>query len=108
MVLHQFRFWKTKLPWILVFEIATSVENFQSKFSQQALQHLQGTEFEMMDADDSLELMFRAATAPDVERSLWMSSALSKTLLDRQKHNIQSVQSFVQSYKVKPPILTEE
>ena len=99
------RFWKTKLPWILVFEVATSVESFQSKLSQQALRHLQGTEFKTMDADESLELMFRAATAPEVERSLWISSALSKTLLDRQKHNIQSVRSFMQSCKVNSPIL---
>ena len=53
-----------------------------------------------MDAEESLELIFRAITAPDAERFLWLGPALSKMLLDRQTENIQSAQALIESCKV--------
>ncbi|MCJ1310954.1 hypothetical protein MMC25_004623 [Agyrium rufum] len=98
-LIDVFRSWKDRLPLVLLFEVATSTENFQQKLPQSILRHLTGTEFETMDAEESLELIFRAVTAPDVERSLWLSPALSKTLLDRQTQNIQSAQALIESCK---------
>ncbi|MCJ1391720.1 hypothetical protein MMC18_004585 [Xylographa bjoerkii] len=91
--------WQGRIPFILVFEIGTSIDLFQEKLPRATIQRLQGTSFETKDAAETLELMFRTVTGPDESRSLYIGAGLLKMFLDRQMEHVQSVQTFIQSLK---------
>ena len=92
--------WQGRIPLILIFEIGTSIDLFQEKLSRATIRRLQGVSFEMKDAAETLEMMFRTATAPEESRSLYIGAGLLKMFLDRQIEHVQSVQAFMQSLKV--------
>ncbi|MCJ1287384.1 hypothetical protein MMC26_006733 [Xylographa opegraphella] len=91
--------WQGRIPFVLVLEIGTSIDLFQEKLSRATIRRLQGTSFEMKDAVETIEMMFRTATAPGESASLYIGAGLLKMFLDRQIEHIQSVHAFMQSLK---------
>ncbi|MCJ1242868.1 hypothetical protein MMC30_000064 [Trapelia coarctata] len=91
--------WQGRIPFVLLFEIATSVELFQEKLPRATIRRLQGTSFETKDAAETLELMFEAFTSPRQSRLLYIGPNVSKMLLDRQMEYTQSAQAFIGSLK---------
>lgn len=92
--------WQDRIPFLLIFEIATSIELFQEKLSRQTICHLQGTAFEGRDASEILDVLFKSATTREGTKGLWIGSGASKLLLDRQTEHIPSANSFITSLKV--------
>ena len=92
--------WQGRIPFLLLFEIATSVELFQEKLPRATIRRLQGTSFETKDAAETLELMVESATASDTTRFLFIGPNVYKMLLDRQMEYTQSAQAFIGSLKV--------
>ncbi|MCJ1384856.1 hypothetical protein MMC17_007974 [Xylographa soralifera] len=91
--------WQGRIPFVLIFEIGTSIDLFQEKLSRATIRRLQGISFETKDATETLEMMFRTVTAPEESRSLYIGAGLLKMFLDRQIEHVQSVQAFIQSLK---------
>ncbi|MCJ1397010.1 hypothetical protein MMC11_000202 [Xylographa trunciseda] len=91
--------WQGRIPFILIFEIGTSIDIFEEKLSRAAVRRLRGTSFETKDAAETLELMFRTVTGPDESRSLYTGAGLLQIFLDRQMEHVQSVQAFIKSLK---------
>ena len=92
--------WLDRIPFVLIFEVATSVELFQEKLSRHALRLLRATVFEAKSSTEILDLLFRCATSPDETRFLWLGANTSKLLLDRQTEHIQSARGFVTAMQV--------
>ena len=105
MLADQTRSWSDRIPSVFLLEIATSIENLQEKMSQATMRHLDGVAFESIDAEESLERIFKAATFPDVHRSMWIGPGPSKLILDRQLEHVQSVNAFIQASKVSSSLL---
>lgn len=100
------RSWSDRIPSVFLLEIASSVENLQEKMSQATMRHLDGVAFESVNAGHSLERIFKAATSPDIYRSMWIGPGLNKLMLDRQLEHIQSASSFTQASKVRSPLVS--
>lgn len=88
--------WKDRIPFVLLFGIATSCKLFQSNLSRSAIRSLEGRQFDIERADPE-ELLKMIHREP---RSIFLGSGLCKSLVDRQKDFIQSPQSLIQAIKV--------
>jgi origin recognition complex subunit 3 len=81
---------------VLLFGIATSVENLQDRLSQSAVRCLAGQQFDVVQADEILELIFTTATI-NGSPTLRIGAQLSNMLLQRHHENLLSAQDFVDS-----------
>lgn len=90
--------WNDRIPFILIFGIATSLEIFQDKLSRATLRRLQGERFDISHVD--VEEVFRTATAFDEMRTVFLGSDFYATILQHQKDNIQDVSKFIRAVKV--------
>ena len=91
--------WLGRIPFVLLFGIATSVEIFHDKLSRNAIQCMRGEEFDVERADETLQRVFDK-TIDESDSVLRLGGALSRFLLQRQKDHIQSVQDFVSTLRV--------
>lgn len=93
--------WRDRITFILLFGIATSVDLFHDKLPRSSLRCLHGAKFDVARVEESLESVFIATTARTNSQTLWLGSLLSKTLLERQRDHVQSVQAFLMALKVR-------
>ena len=93
--------WSDRIPLVLLFGIATSVELFQEKFSRETIRLLDGSIFDIQQTD--VEDVFKAFQSE--ETTLWTGPGLSRILLQRQRDYIQNHSSFVNSLKVMRTVL---
>ena len=91
--------WQDRVPFVLVFEVATSLELFESRLPRKTLSQLKATVFEAKTVAEIFDVLFRAATGPAGERHLWLGPAASRLLLDRQIEHIQSASGFIMTLK---------
>ncbi|KAI9680013.1 MAG: hypothetical protein M1817_005028 [Caeruleum heppii] len=92
-----FNSWLDRIPFVLLFGIATSLEIFQSKLPRAAIRCLQGKTFDVERAEESLERVFSSAMGRT--SALRLGPGLSRMLLQRQRDHVQSVAAFVNSLK---------
>lgn len=88
--------WRKRIPFVLLFGIATSVELFQEKLSRSAIKCLDRTAFDVQQA--GIEDIFKAFHTE--QPTLWVGPTLNRMILQRQKDYIQGHSSFVNSLKV--------
>ena len=93
--------WRKRIPFVLLFGIATSVELFQEKLSRNAVKCLDGTAFDVQQA--GIEDIFKAFNTE--QPTLWVGPTLSRMILQRQKDYIQGHSSFVNSLQVMVTVL---
>ncbi|WYZ34771.1 hypothetical protein EsH8_I_001047 [Colletotrichum jinshuiense] len=93
-----FSSWRPKIPFTLLFGIATSVELLQSRLLKSACQHLYGAQFDVVQTGVILEQIFKPAIA-GTDAGLTMGQTLLQSLVDRQQDQVASIQSFVASIK---------
>ena len=93
--------WNDRIPFVLLFGIATSVELFQEKLARETIRYLDGLAFDVQQVD--AEDIFKAFQS--VEKILWIGPALSRIMLQRHRDYIQSHSSFVNSLKVTTDVL---
>ncbi|KAF2164497.1 hypothetical protein M409DRAFT_25374 [Zasmidium cellare ATCC 36951] len=94
-LVELFSYWQDRIPFVLLFNIATSVEFLQQRLSKTAIKHLDGRVFDAAVSADEVEQVFDSLTTP--EASLWIGSNLATMILDRQSDYIQGIESLVQA-----------
>ncbi|KAF2836280.1 hypothetical protein M501DRAFT_997018 [Patellaria atrata CBS 101060] len=89
-----------RIPFVLLFGIATSVESFQERLTGATIKRLHGEKFDVIQADELFEQVFKSTIeCGDDEWVLRIGSTLAGRLLDRQKDHILSVEAFIDALK---------
>jgi len=83
---------------VLLFGIATSVENFHEKLPRATLRLLEGQQFDAAQSEEILEKVFWK-TIDDPDIALRIGSDLGQMLMDTQRDHVQSVAVFINSIK---------
>ncbi|CAM1507191.1 Fc.00g068320.m01.CDS01 [Cosmosporella sp. VM-42] len=93
-----FNSWRPRIPFTLLFGIATSVELLQARLLKSACQLIYGAQFDVIQTAVILETVFKyAVAAADVPARLGPS--LLRSMLDRQHDQVSGVQTFIMSLK---------
>jgi origin recognition complex subunit 3 len=88
-----------RIPFVLLFGIATSVELFHDRLSRSASSCLHGAQFDVEQTSLILERVFQKAVAGS-KAPLRLGPVLVSSLMERQHDHIQSVQAFTAALKV--------
>ncbi|KAF2201461.1 hypothetical protein GQ43DRAFT_37033 [Delitschia confertaspora ATCC 74209] len=97
-VIDLFHSWLDRLPFVLLFGIATSAESFEDRLSGRALRYLEGEKFNVTQTDKVIETLF-GATVASTDVPLRIGPNLSRRMLDRQKDYVQNVQDLSDGLK---------
>lgn len=92
--------WSDRIPFTLLFGVATSVENLESKFTRRAVRCISGRRFDVIQAESALEQAFDVLQSHNT--SLWLGSGICASMLSRQRDHIQSLQAFADAVQVRP------
>jgi origin recognition complex subunit 3 len=94
-----FRSWLDRIPFVLLFGIATSVELFHERLPRSATLCLQGVQFDVEQTSKTLVTIFQKVIAsPDIR--LRLGGSFIAALLDRQHDQVYSLQTFIAALKV--------
>ena len=93
--------WNGRIPFVILFNIATSVELFQEKLSRDTIRRLDGAEFRAEGID--VEEVFQ--TVNDYRSKLWLGPSLSDQMLQQQRDYIQSPLALKEAVKVSFPAM---
>ncbi|KAG9240825.1 origin recognition complex subunit 3 N-terminus-domain-containing protein [Calycina marina] len=96
-IIKLFDCWIDRLPFTLLFGIATSVELFHERLSRAASRCLYGTQFDVEQTSSILERVFQVIVGPYVP--LRLGPNLLSSLMARQHDHVQSIQVFTNSLK---------
>jgi hypothetical protein len=94
------RSWIDRIPFVLLFGVATSVELFQERLSKSATRCLFGIQVDIEQTSSVIERIFQKAVASS-SAVLRLGPEVLSILMERQLDHLQSVQSFVSAIKVK-------
>ena len=94
--------WNDRIPFVLLFGIATSVELFQENLSRDTIRYLHGSAFDVQQVD--IEESFKAFQSE--QSTVWVGPGLSRNILQPQKDYIQSYSTFASALKVTPTVLS--
>ncbi|KAI1105215.1 origin recognition complex subunit 3 N-terminus-domain-containing protein [Jackrogersella minutella] len=97
-LISLFSSWLDRIPFALLFGVATSVELFQARLLKSTCQCLYGDQFDVEQSTSIIEKIFKAAVAHS-EVTLRLGSSLLYNLLDRQRDQVSSISVFVSSLK---------
>ncbi|RDL36668.1 uncharacterized protein BP5553_06020 [Venustampulla echinocandica] len=92
------RSWMDRIPFVLLFGIATSVELFRERLPRSASRSLYGAQVDVEQTNSIIERVFQKAVASS-KAYLRLGPALVSMLVERQHHHIPSVQSFIAALK---------
>lgn len=95
---NSYSSWLDRLPFVLLFGIATSAESFEDRLSGKSLRYLEGEKFDVTQSDDIIEKLF-SATVANTASGLHIGPNLCRRMLDRQKDHVQNVQDFCDGLK---------
>lgn len=85
--------WLDRIPFVCLFNVATSVEFLQQRLSRGAVRCLNGRLFDAAPSSAEAQLVFASITQPDT--CLWIGPTLLATALERQSDYIQSIDELV-------------
>jgi origin recognition complex subunit 3 len=85
--------WLDRIPFVCLFNVATSVEFLQQRLSRSAVRCLDGRLFDAAPSSAETQLVFSVITHP--ETRLWLGPTLLASVLERQSDYIQSVDELV-------------
>ncbi|OTA64543.1 hypothetical protein K449DRAFT_404067 [Hypoxylon sp. EC38] len=97
-LISLFSSWLDRIPFALLFGVATSVELFQARLLKSTCQCLYGDQFDVEQSTSIIEKIFKAAIAHS-EVPLRLGSSLVHSLLERQRDQASSIPVFVSSLK---------
>ncbi|KAI0889963.1 origin recognition complex subunit 3 N-terminus-domain-containing protein [Annulohypoxylon maeteangense] len=97
-LISLFSSWLDRIPFALLFGVATSVELFQARLLKSTCQRLYGDQFDVEQSTSIIDKIFKAAIAHS-EVPLRLGSSLVYSLLDRQREQVSSISVFVSSLK---------
>ncbi|OAA64848.1 origin recognition complex subunit [Cordyceps fumosorosea ARSEF 2679] len=85
--------WRPRIPFTLLFGVATSVELLQARLLKSACRQIYGGQFDDVQADTILESVFKGAVAAS-DVPLRLGAPLLRWMLDRQRDQVAGIQSF--------------
>jgi len=88
-----------RIPFVLLFGIATSVDLFHERLSRAASRCLYGAQFDVQQTSSIVESIFQGVVAGS-KAALRLGPELVSNLIERQSDHVQSVQAFTASLKV--------
>lgn len=91
--------WIDRIPFVLLFGIATSLDLFHERLPRAVSRFLDGIQFDVEQTSSLLERIFEKAVAGSGAK-LRLGSTLVSSLIERQNDHVQSVQSFIAALKV--------
>lgn len=94
--------WSNRIPFVLLFGIATSVELFQENLPRDTIRYLDGSAFDVQQVE--IEDLFKASQSE--QPTLWVGPGLTRIILQRQKDYIQSYSTFINALKVTVTVLS--
>ena len=94
--------WLDRIPFKLLFGVATSVELFQARLLKSTCQLLYGRQFDVEQADTIVEKIFQTAVA-HVDAPLRIGPVSLQMILARQREQAAGIPVFVNSLKVSCP-----
>lgn len=97
-MLISFSCWRDRIPFVFLFGVATSIQDFQAKLSKRATRYIQGRRFDVVKADIALEQAFEHLHSQDT--TVWLGAGLCDAMLRRQRDHIQSLDAFRDSVHV--------
>lgn len=93
------RSWRPRIPFTLLFGVATSVELLQARLLKSACRQVYGGQFDGVQSEAMLETVFKGAIAAS-DVSLRLGPTVLRWMLDRQHDQVAGIQSLVSSLKV--------
>ena len=90
--------WIDRIPFVLLFNIATSTDIFEERLSHSSIKSLNSVQFELAHVD--IDTLFQAATNFDSPQCLPLGSGLSSLVLQRHKDHLHASNDFLQTLKV--------
>ncbi|RGP60063.1 origin recognition complex subunit 3 [Fusarium sporotrichioides] len=93
-----FNSWRPRIPFTLLFGIATSVELLQARLLKAACQQIYGAQFDVIQTSAILETVFKAAVAAS-DTPVLLGASLLHSMLDRQHDQVSGIQTFTMSLK---------
>ncbi|APA06906.1 hypothetical protein sscle_02g016760 [Sclerotinia sclerotiorum 1980 UF-70] len=97
-VISLFGSWLDRIPFVLLFGIATSVDLFQERLSRVATRSLHGAQFDVEQTSSILETIFLKVIAAS-DAPIKLGPGILSSLMERQNDHVQSVQAFVGALK---------
>jgi origin recognition complex subunit 3 len=91
--------WRPRIPFTLLFGIATSVELLQARLLKAACQQIYGAQFDVIQTSAILETVFKTAVAAS-DAPVLLGPSLLHSMLDRQRDQVSGIQTFNMSLKV--------
>ncbi|KAI6827712.1 hypothetical protein KC340_g5427 [Hortaea werneckii] len=93
-------YWQDRIPFVLLFSVATSVDFLQQRLSREAIKCLDGRLFDVAPSGEVLEQMIDTITSTDPP--IYIGPTVMGMALERQSDYIQSIDSFVDALKKIP------
>ncbi|KAF4978044.1 hypothetical protein FZEAL_5509 [Fusarium zealandicum] len=93
-----FNSWRPRIPFTLLFGIATSVELLQARLLKSACQLIYGAQFDVIQTSAILETVFKTAVAA-ADTPVLLGMSLLHSMLDRQHDQVSGIQTFTMSLK---------
>ncbi|RMX78601.1 hypothetical protein D0869_08957 [Hortaea werneckii] len=90
-------YWQDRIPFVLLFSVATSVDFLQQRLSREAIKCLDGRLFDVAPSGDVLEQILETITSTDPP--IYIGPTVMGMALERQSDYIQSIDSFVDALK---------
>ncbi|KAI0383827.1 origin recognition complex subunit 3 N-terminus-domain-containing protein [Hypomontagnella monticulosa] len=97
-LISLFSSWLDRIPFALLFGVATSVELFQARLLKSTCQCLYGDQFDVEQSTSIIDRIFKTAIAHSTV-PLRLGSSLVGNLLGRQRDQVSSIPVFVSSLK---------
>ncbi|EPE29227.1 hypothetical protein GLAREA_00387 [Glarea lozoyensis ATCC 20868] len=97
-LISLFKSWMDRIPFVLLFGVATSIELFQERLSKSATRSLFGIQVDVEQTSSVIERIFQKAVASS-SAVLRLGPDVLSILMERQLDHLQSVQSFVAAIK---------
>ncbi|KAG6008948.1 hypothetical protein E4U21_003498 [Claviceps maximensis] len=93
-----FHSWRPRIPFTLLFGIATSVDLLQARLLKSACRLIYGGQFDGVQTANILETVFKGAVA-SADVPLRLGPSLLQSMLERQHEQVAGIQSFISSLK---------
>ncbi|KAM0807214.1 hypothetical protein AB5N19_07553 [Seiridium cardinale] len=93
-----FSSWLDRIPFTLLFGIATSVELFQARLLKSTCRYLYGDQFDVEQSTTVMEKIFKTAVA-HFDAPLRLGPSLLTSLLERQQDQVAGLPMFISSLK---------
>ena len=89
--------WNDRIPFVLLFGIATSINLFQSNLSRSAIRSIEGTRIEVEQVD--IEDIFKTLHSGG-DKQFFLGPGLSESIIERQRDFIQNPLALMHAMKV--------